>query len=87
MTPEQLVAIVEKYEAELGKVVSPVRIASNTSGPLDALAFSHALWMCEQTKIFAATDMEKACRWLGFIQGVLWMGGLRTIDEMRDDNR
>jgi hypothetical protein len=30
--------------------------------------------------------MEKAMRWLGFIQGVLWSTGVRTIDQMREDN-
>jgi len=32
-------------------------------------------------------DLEKAMRWLGFIQGVLWSTGTRSIDEMREDNR
>jgi hypothetical protein len=87
MTPEQVVAVIEQYEAELGKLVVSARLPSASSGPQDAEALGHVLWMCEQTKIFAATDMEKACRWLGFIQGTLWMTGLRTIDEMREENR
>ena len=26
----------------------------------------------------------KACRWIGFVQGVLWSAGVYTIDEMRE---
>jgi hypothetical protein len=88
MTPEQLVQVCTKYESELQKLVGEAKRASpDISGPDDRTACGHILWMCEQTKSYAAQDMEKACRWLGYIQGVLWMSGLRTISEMRDDNR
>ncbi len=36
---------------------------------------------------FTEEDEGKANRWLGFIQGVLWSGGVYTIDEMREHNR
>lgn len=29
----------------------------------------------------------KANRWLGFVQGVLWSTGRRTVTQMKDDNR
>lgn len=45
----------------------------------------HARWMCQQAQTF--TDTEKAVRWLGFVQGILWCEGLRTIDAIREDNR
>lgn len=32
-------------------------------------------------------DPAKFDRWLGFIQGVIWAYKLRTVDEMREDNR
>lgn len=32
------------------------------------------------------TKMEKACCWLGFIQGVLWMENVYTIDQIREHN-
>ncbi len=32
-------------------------------------------------------DIEKAHRWLGFLQGVLWMRGYASLDELRDMNR
>lgn len=59
-------------------------------------ALCHVLWMLDQmsnimSKVEDAWDdpsvQGKIYRWLGFIQGVLWCAGLRSIDEMRDDNR
>jgi len=62
----------------------------------------HARWMCQEIPRFLPSHnafiepppdpkecqakLEKAMRWLGFIQGVLWATGVRTIDEMRADN-
>lgn len=53
--------------------------------PDNAKALAHAKWMC--VKIHDMDDEGKAMRWLCFVQGVLWMTGRRTIDQMRDDNR
>ncbi len=51
----------------------------------------HLRWMCEQLiryqGVGAFESASKFDRWLGFIQGCLWMEGLRTIDEMRADIR
>lgn len=45
---------------------------------------SHTMWMCEQGIDFANTGhVEKAMRWLGFIQGMFFYTGHYTIDEMR----
>ena len=30
---------------------------------------------------------DKMNRWLGFLQGIVWCEQLRTINEMRDENR
>jgi hypothetical protein len=37
-----------------------------------------------QTRVSAR---EKAHRWLGFIQGVLWMSGCFTLDELKEHSR
>jgi len=58
----------------------------NLKGNLSELG--HAAWMCLQVKIFADEgDLDKANRWLGFIQGVLWTRGFYSIEEMREHNR
>lgn len=35
----------------------------------------------------ARSAREKAHRWLGFIQGVLWMSGVFTLDELKEHSR
>lgn len=30
--------------------------------------------------------MEKVFKWLGFIQGVLWIMGVYTVEELKDHN-
>ena len=30
---------------------------------------------------------DKAMRWLGFIQGVLWAGNIRTLEQLKEDSR
>ena len=52
----------------------------------------HLLWMCGTAADYALKGevdkgaLEKAFRWLGFIQGAMWVLELRTVDEMRRDN-
>lgn len=47
----------------------------------------HVLWMCDEVQALLSLDKrEKAMRWLGFVQGSLWLLDLRTIAEMRTDN-
>lgn len=50
-----------------------------------ARAMQHAMWMCELALAFVQrpADVDKAHRWLGFIQATLWACGHYTIDEMR----
>jgi hypothetical protein len=61
-------------------------------------AVCHALWMCdEMDRRLSAHPVSdpgvdpaaegRANRWLGFVQGVLWVSGLRTVAAMRDDVR
>jgi hypothetical protein len=47
----------------------------------------HLYWMCGQALELANHDLlEKAMRWLGFIQGSLWCLGIRSIEDMKKDN-
>jgi hypothetical protein len=37
---------------------------------------------------FVSEDkIEKAMRWLGFVQGVLWVCGVYTLEQLKADNR
>lgn len=37
--------------------------------------------------MFFHSRREKAMRWLGFIQGVLWTMGIFTLDELKEQSR
>ncbi|HVI42704.1 MAG TPA: hypothetical protein VM577_18890 [Anaerovoracaceae bacterium] len=47
---------------------------------------AHLLWMIEEI-LNGNVDGEKAHRWIGFIQGVLWDDCYFTIEQMKDHNR
>lgn len=86
MTVDQIIKIVDSYSERLKKAgFSPQNTAKDNLGSL--MAPQHVLWMCNEIKTIAPKDMEKACRWLGFIQGVLWVRGTYTISEMREHTR
>jgi hypothetical protein len=49
-------------------------------------ALEHLIWMCNEALTFPAERLEKKCRWLGFVQGVLWRENLSTIEEAKKKN-
>lgn len=49
---------------------------------------AHLLYMLDCIDAFMSEGRrEKAMRWLGFAQGVAWVSGWASIEEMKDDNR
>lgn len=48
--------------------------------------YLHLLYMCDEI-LAGNVQGEKAHRWLGFLQGVLWDDGKFTIGQMKDHNR
>jgi hypothetical protein len=89
MTPDQVRSVLAAYEERLQELeADPVRIDTSIRNPDPNAALRHTRWAIGQTKTFIDEgSMEKAMRWLGFIQATLWMTGLYSIDEMRDHNR
>jgi hypothetical protein len=56
-------------------------------------ALNHVLWMCkealswDQQLVMTGGDrLPKKMRWLGFIQGVLWMNNLLPVEQLKKDN-
>lgn len=89
MIPKQVEQVLNRYSRLLLEAgASPNRHLTAATLPAKASALSHALWMCEQARHHLDTgSWDKAMRWLGFIQGVLWCFGVASIDEMKEDNR
>jgi hypothetical protein len=49
---------------------------------------NHTFSMIDKIEEFIEEDrIEKAFRWLGFIQGCMWATGLYTIEELKNHNR
>lgn len=89
MTSEQIVQVVEGYAKTFSeREIQPVK-STSTLRPTTREQEQHAHWMCLEIPSLIETDngFEKANRWLGFVQGVLWAAGVYSIDAMRDHNR
>ncbi len=49
---------------------------------------SHVWWAVRQCRQFVQESrLEKAFRWLGFIQGALWYHGVYSIEELASHNK
>ena len=83
LTTEQIEEIKKKYLRVLGSYWSkPADKDCIIGRDCDAIHLDHIKFMLDNLP----EDMEKANRWLGFIQGVLWTRGIYTIDDMREHN-
>ncbi len=89
MTGDQIVAATDRYDRELEKEEIPV-----AEHPHDIVcmmrraALAHLRTMFPKMVQFVSEDkIEKAMRWLGFVQGVLWVCGVYTLDQLKADNR
>jgi hypothetical protein len=84
MTNEQIVNVTKKYSDFLTNMGVIESIRQNDVP--DSL--NHVKWMLEQIPMFIEENkIDKANRWLGFVQGVFWVRNFYNIGEMRDDNR
>lgn len=91
MSPEKVREVIALYRREL-------RVAGVGQGqfPHQKLVepgcefgvLEHCAGMLDQMEEFVQQGrMEKAFRWLGFLQGCLWSVGVYTIEEMKNHNR
>ena len=95
MTDDKVLAAVTDAETRIiGRGIKFKPWAANPSVKVGCdyehhfVILGHLLYMCESIRGFiAAGRREKAMRWLGFLQGALWVRGLATIDDMKEANR
>ena len=91
MTPEHTKQLLQKYRDRLAaykaRKISPDS-AGLTGGYYSIYQkLEHLAWMCEEALTFVDEKSDKAQRWLGFIQGILWATNLKSIPEMRNESR
>lgn len=85
MTAEKIQEVLLIYDKKLKELMFDMGAEGND--PWNE-QLEHAQYMLEQTSQFAAEGrVEKAFRWLGFIQGILWCNEVYSIDEMKEHNR
>lgn len=89
MTPEKMLEVVQIYRALLLHIPPADGPYDQVPTPRGALAHVHGMLNKIEDFIAEADPKawDKANRWLGFLQGVLWMQGLYTLNQMRDHNR
>ena len=89
MTKAKLLETLEFYELSLSLAEHPPEPMSTTDRPRGKeQALRHCHWMIGQMREFIQQgDLEKTFRWLGFMQGVFFMAGVFSVEEMRDHNR
>ena len=89
MTPEKVIEVVEIYrqqflEANIKKIDYPhdYFLYRTKSG------LEHCHGMLDKIIEFVRENkMEKAFRWLGFVQGILWSSGICTLTDLKNHNR
>ena len=84
MTQQQIIDVCEKYNNFLINFGIAEAIRENDKPE----SLRHIKWMVEEIpKLLDVGKIEKANRWLGFVQGVFWVKKLLSIDELKNDNR
>lgn len=90
MTPEKTLRVIEMYRRVLcARTLGRAEPATDhRPESKEARQLEHCLGMCDRMVEFVRCgQMEKAFRWLGFIQGVLWSQGIFDLDQLKEHNR
>lgn len=86
MTPEKVKQVLADFKVILNEEARRIPDADYkfASKVWTKDARGHAAWMCDEAAKFVDEGrMEKAMRWLGFINAVLWITGLRSLDSIK----
>lgn len=89
MNKEQVHSAVVEIEQSIRRDIHPDHaFPERNQEAQDYLGRSrHLLWMCSQIDEFMSTGrVEKAMRWLGFLQGAIWAMNLETISNLKKMN-
>jgi hypothetical protein len=91
VTDAQVKQVVKAYQERLereGYRAAQIDFDRTTAAFPRSRQLEHAAWMCtEVQKAIDAGERERAMRWFGFLQGVLWAHGIYAVNELREQNR
>ncbi len=90
MDTQRMKSAIDKYRQEfekrgIGKIDYPhddIFIGSMDN----ALEHCHGM-LDRMVQFLQEGNLEKCQRWIGFIQCALWVSGIYTLENMKDDNR
>ena len=86
MTANQIKQVVHDYEKIFSKVTAKTFAADAHPSPEEKK--QHIAHMLLQIDYMVETGkLEKAFRWLGFIQGYLWSNDMSTIPDLKKSNQ
>jgi hypothetical protein len=91
MTAEKVIEVADRYIELFEMYGTEPKRAHPESWGIDEdgdVMATHLIWMCHEIKKFAEENrMDKAFRWLGFVQGALWVAGEYTIEDFKGHNK
>lgn len=95
MTSEKLIELFEMYYAILSPAQrlredwynKPYRVLASFNDVVPTVQ-GHLAWMSSEAKNFVKEGrIQKAMRWLGFIQFGMWQLGLRSLEQLKEDSK
>lgn len=96
MTPEKIKEALMACRAAIAGARTPAYKPAELAEPYKRALHSqltpresarHLLFMCDKAIEFVdAGKIDKANRWLGFLQGAIWLMGIASIDQMKKMN-
>ena len=79
--------LLDKYKKDCISLLPPNSVLSIEQKPGDETNPIHLIWMLQQIKDNTEMSQTKRHRWLGYIQGVLVMKGVFSVEEEREYTR
>ena len=79
--------LLDKYKKDCISLLPPNSVLSIEQKPGDETDPIHLIWMLQQIKDDSEMSQTKRHRWLGYIQGVLVMKGVFSVEEEREYTR
>lgn len=89
MTGEKILEAIQQYETLLqDRGVEPAKVPHRAVPQNQEEQLAHVCAMIPQMREFVAEGrLEKAFRWLGFVQGVLWANQIFILEDLKNHNR
>jgi hypothetical protein len=87
---QKILGVLDIYEEKVSSMcTAPARADPHECTVLDVpKKYAHVWWMITTLRDFIHEGrMEKAFRWLGFIQGVLWACGMYSVEDLAGHNK